>query len=418
MSPPPAMSTGSRPHIVLVGSGGQPYREYSFRALAGSYRLSALLSAEPTWQRPYLDGWRVADLGDEQAVANGLAALLRSGPQAGVLTWDETALEVTALAAEKLSLPHMSARSAARCRDKYLMRSLLSDLGLATVRHGLASSAAEASRIAGSIGYPVVVKPRALAGSIGVILVQDGTAMAGAFELASRAEFATLPTGHGVLVEEYLDGPEISVDSVVTDHEVTCVQVAHKRLGFAPHFEEVGHLMTGWADEPWAQPVRTLVAAAHRALGVELGVTHTEVRLTSDGPRLVELNGRLGGDFIPYIGRYATGIDLVIAAAELALGHRPQIVPDRQRTAEVRFLYPEHDGIVRRVELAGARAVPGITDATVLAEPGARLLVPPRQAIPRLAALIAVTDSPRDCASALDLAESEVTADLDRLPDR
>ena len=411
-----AVSAGNRPHIILVGSGGQPYREYSFQALAGSYRLSALLPAEPTWQRPYLDGWQVADLEDEGAVGQGLAALLRSDSEEGVLTWDETALEVTALAAEKLALPHMSAQSASRCRDKYLMRSLLSDIGLATVRYGLAGSAAEAVQIAGSIGYPVVVKPRALAGSIGVVRVQDAAAMTDAFELANGATFAALPTGHGVLVEEYLDGPEISVDSVVADCKVTCVQIARKRLGFAPLFEEVGHLVTGWADEPWAQSVRTLVRSAHRALGVELGVTHAEVRLTSKGPRLVELNGRLGGDFIPYIGRCATGIDLVIAAAELSLGHRPHVVADRQRAAEVRFLYPEHDGIVRRVELAGARAVAGITDAAVLAEPGTRLLMPPRQVIPRLAALIAVADDPQACASALDLAESEVDAEMDMLP--
>jgi biotin carboxylase len=412
------MSAGHERHIVLVGSGGQPYREYAFRALAGSYRLSAVLAAEPTWQRPYLHDWRIADLEDQDAINNSLTALLGTSPAEGVLTWDETALERTALAAEKLSLPHMSARSAMRCRDKYLTRSLLSDGGLAAVRYGLASSAAQAARLASAIGYPVVVKPRALAGSIGVVKVTDAAAMAEAFDLATGARFGTLPAGHGVLVEEYLDGPEISVDSVVTDGEVACVHVARKRTGFAPYFEEVGHLVTGWAGEPWAEAVRTLVTCAHRALGVDLGITHAEVRLTSSGPRLVELNGRLGGDLIPYIAWQATGIDLVTAAAELALGHRPDLEACRQRCAEVRFIYPGHDAIVRRVELTEAGAVPGITDAIVLAEPGTQLLLPPRQAIPRLAALIAVADDPQACELALDVAGSAVRTDLDPLSTR
>lgn len=399
---------GSRGHIVVVGSGGQAYREYSFQALAAAYRVSAVLADEPAWQRRYLAAWRTADLQDETAVAGAVAELLGPGPDEGVLTWDETALEVTAKAAEKLSRPHMSAQAARRCRDKYLMRSLLAEAGLGTVRHGLAHCAAEAAAVADSIGYPVVLKPRALAGSMGVVLVPDAAALPDAFELASGARYATLPTGHGVLLEEYLDGPEISVDSVVRAGEVRCVHVARKRLGFEPHFEEVGHLVTGWAGEPWAAAVTELVTAAHAALRVELGVTHAEVRLTGTGPRLVELNGRLGGDFIPYIGRQATGIDLITVAAELALGRVPRLAPDRQLSAEVRFIYPDTDGVAGGVDLAAAAAVPGIADAFELAPPGTRLLLPPRQPVPRLAALIAVDPAPDACAASLDAAEYQI----------
>ncbi|WP_069172171.1 ATP-grasp domain-containing protein [Streptomyces griseus] len=401
-------------HIVLVGSGGRPYRAYAFRALAARHRLSALLAEEPTWQREYLDSWKVADLGDPVAVTAALDAL--TGPGSAVLTWDETVLEVTAAAAEKLSLPHMSALAAQRCRDKFLTRGLLDGAGLPAVRHGLAHTQDEAERIADSLGYPVVVKPRALAGSVGVVLAEDAPAVRAAHRLAGGAAYSTLPTGHGILVEEFLDGPEISVDSVVADGEVTLVQVARKRLGYAPHFEEVGHLVGGWDDsEPWAGPVRALVTDAHRALGVDLGVTHAEVRLTSSGPRLVELNGRLGGDLIPYAGELATGVDLVVAAAEVALGRTPDLTPRRAGYAEVRFVYPPHDGTVRSVSTGGAEAVPGVAHAAVLTEPGAELLLPPRQAIPRLAVLIAEGADEAACARVLDAAVPLVTAEVEPL---
>ena len=394
-------------HVVVVGSGGRPYREYAFAALAQRFRLSALLPAEPTWQRLYVDSWRVVDFGDDAAVAEGLRAL--AGPGSGVLTWDETVLECTARVAEKLSLRHMSAESAARCRDKYRTRSLLG-----AVRHGLAHSADEAVQIASELGFPVVVKPRALAGSVGVALADDAVQVREAFALASGAAFATLPTGHGVLVEEYLDGPEISVDSVVSDGTVTCVHVARKRLDFAPHFEEVGHLITGWAHEPWADDVRELVIQAHRGLGVEVGVTHAELRLTATGPRLVELNGRLGGDLIPYAGFLATGIDLVVAAAELALGREPDLTQRHDRAAEVRFVYPPYDGVVRSVDVSAAAEVPGIEHVAVLAEPGTTLLLPPRQAIPRLAALVAVAVDEAACEAALDEATWLIASEIDR----
>ena len=401
--------------IVVVGSGGQPYREYAFQALAGRFRVSALLSAEPTWQRPYLAEWAVADLGSEVAVVEALAALTDTG--AGVLTWDETALEVTSAAAEKLSLRHMSRRAAARCRDKHETRRLLAEAGLSPVRHALVHTADEAEAWARETGFPVVVKPRALAGSIGVVLAEDPATVRSAFALAEDAEFATLPTGHGVLVEEYLDGPELSVDSVVDDGVVTCVQVARKRLGFAPYFEEVGHLVADWTGEPWAREVSDLVVAAHRALGVEVGVTHAEVRLTSNGPRLVEVNGRLGGDLIPYAGVLAGGTDLVVAAADLALGRPVSASPALERRAEIRFLYPPHDGVVRDVDLAAAARVPGIAHVAVLAGPGATLRLPPRQAIPRLAVVIATGADDGACAAALDAAEAVVVSAVDPLRD-
>jgi biotin carboxylase len=406
----------SRAHVIVVGSGGQPYREYGFRTLSQRYRVSGLLPAEPTWQRPYLDDWQVVDFADDDAVIKALTNL--AVPDSGVLTWDETVLEVTAVAAEKLSLRHMSARSAARCRDKYQTRGLLAEAGLSAVRYGLAHSTEEAEQIAESLGFPVVVKPRALAGSVGVAMAADTAQLRAAFELATGAEYATLPTGHGILVEEYLDGPEISVESVVQDGTATCVHVVRKRLGFAPHFEEVGHLVTNWATEPWAEEVRDLVVAAHRVLGVELGVTHTELRLTPAGPRIVELNGRLGGDLIPYAAWLASGIDMVAAAANLALGQPPELTRTHERSAEVRFVYPPYDGKVRHVDITGVAAMAGIAHAVVLAEPGSTLLLPPRQAIPRLAALIAVADDEAGCGGALDAAVPSVTSEVESLDGR
>jgi len=403
------MSAG---HVIVVGTGGRAYREYALRSLAGRYRVDAVLPAAPDWQLPHLGAWRVADLTDPDAVTRAIADL--AGPGSGVLTWDETALEVTAQAAERLGLRHMSARSAARCRDKYRTRVVMQEAGLPAVRFGLAHHLPEALRLAESIGYPVVVKPRALAGSVGVVRADDPAALCEAFALAAGSTFATLPTGHGVLVEELLDGPEISVDSVVADGTATPLFVGRKRLGFDPLFEEVGHLLAPWDGEPWAGAVRDLVTGVHAALGVEVGVTHAEIRLTSRGPRLVELNGRLGGDLIPFTGQLASGIDLVVAAAELALGRTPDVTPTRHRAAEVAFVYPPHDGTVTSVSVDAAAAVPGVAHAAVLAPPGTALRLPPEQAVPRLAALVAVGDDERACgeilARALPLVESTLEA--------
>lgn len=400
--------------LVVVGSGGRPYREYAFDALARHHRVSLVLGAEATWQRPFVEDAAVADVTDPAAVAAAVRSLAR-GREVGVLTWDETVLEVTAQAAERLGLPHMSAAAAAACRDKHEARTRLAARGMG-VRHVLARTAGDAVRAAEAIGYPVVVKPRALAASLGVALVEDGDAVRAAFDLATTSSYATLTCGDGVLVEEVLDGPEVSVDCVVHGGAVTCVHVARKRVGFAPCFEEVGHLVTGWSHEPWAGAVRDLVARAHAALGVDHGVTHAEVKLTSRGPRLVELNGRLGGDLIPFVSRVATGVDLVLAAADLAFDRRPSLPePGTAGAAEVRFVYPPWDCVVRSVDVAPATAVPGVVHAVALADPGAVLRLPPVDPIPRLAAVVVAGADEAACRVALDRAEAAVAADVEPL---
>lgn len=408
------MSQEHRPHLIVVGSGGRPYRKYSFAALAGRYRISVVLGEQPSWQRPYLCDHRVAPLDDAGAVAAAVHELVGGNlGQAGLLTWDETALEVTAMAAEKLGMRHMSTTAANRCRDKYTMRSLLADAGVASARYRLVRSATEAVETGAEFGYPVVVKPRALAGSVGVTFAESAASVREAFELADQARFATLPTDGGVLVEEYLDGQEVSVDSVVFDGTTTGVQIALKRLGFPPYFEEVGHLVARFTDQPWAADVQKLVVRAHEVLGVEWGVTHTEVRLTSSGPRMIELNGRLGGDFIPLIGTLSSGVDLVLAAADVAFGVSPDLTPEREETAEVRFLYPQRNGVVRSIDVRAAAVVPGVERVVPLAEPGTRLLLPPQMPLPRIAAVIATGPDAPSCARSLDQAEAEITWELE-----
>ncbi|MFD7921578.1 ATP-grasp domain-containing protein [Streptomyces sp. NPDC059740] len=415
------MTPDSRPHLVIVGSGMQAHREYSFASLVDHCRVSAVLAAEPTWQRRHLAAHAVADLTDPRAVGAAVATLARSLPGGptpsgtGLLTWDETLIGVTAQVAGELGLPHLSVAAAARCRDKYLGRTALAEAGLPAPAHRLVTSAEEAERAAGAIGFPVVVKPRSLAFGIGVTRADDVGAVRAAFRRTRGTELANVAAQESWLVEEFLDGPEISVDSVVVGGRVECVLLARKQLAYAPYFEEVGHVVAAFPREPWAERVRDYVTRAHHALGIDDAVTHAEVRLTAQGPRLVELNGRLSGGFIPWAGRLATGVDLVRAAADVALGRLPDLVPTRHATAAIRHVYPPGDAVLNAVDLTEAARVPGIEGAVALAAPGTRLLLPPRGVIPRIASLLAVGVDAAECSQALDKAEQVMATDLTAL---
>jgi biotin carboxylase len=213
-----------------------------------------------------------------------------------------------------------------------------------------------------------------------------------------------------VLVEEYLDGPEISVDAVVHQGEVTPMYLGRKQTGFAPYFEETGHILDS-GDELLADAELTvLLQRTHEALGFRTGWTHTEVKLTPGGPKIIEVNGRLGGDLIPYLGVLAAGGDPGLAAAAVACGRAPAPATDRPLTsvAGIRFFYPEADGqVIESASFDEAALDPAVHTAMVVAEPGAVVHLPPKGITSgRIAYAIALAEDVAGCRAGLESARA------------
>jgi hypothetical protein len=210
-----------------------------------------------------------------------------------------------------------------------------------------------------------------------------------------------------VLVEEYADGPEISIDCAVFHGQVYPICLAHKELGYPPYFEEIGHLVDG-AEPMLSDPALiTALEQAHAALGFTDGMTHTEYRLTPSGPKLIEVNARLGGDLIPYLGMRATGIDPGLAAAAIACGRQPEVASDRKLFGAVRFCYVPYEMTISGIGFDPERMPDGLDLAVVRGEPGQRLAPPPAGTVwGRIAYLTAVADSAEGCRSVIEAAEA------------
>jgi biotin carboxylase len=415
-----------KPTVIVVGGGRSEYRGYILDRISRRYRLVLLSPQEPTWEREYVSDYAAITAGDDEGIVATAKRVHDAAPVAGVVTYHEACVELVAVIGHALGVPHCDPVAAARCRDKLAAREALARAGVPSARFALVHDAAEARAAAAEIGYPVVVKPRALTASFGVSKVDDPASMAEAVDTAGANAFPE-PWGfrRGLLVEEFLDGQEISVDCAAWQGHVEPVIFARKVLGYPPHFEEVGHIVAPaeqLVDDP--ERVRAVVRAAHRAMGIDNTVTHSEVRLTADGPRLIEVNGRLGGDVIPLVAQAATGLNLPLASADIATGRAPDLGTTGTRIGGVRFFYTDASGTVADIGLAGESAEPDRPDrpdqpdwldrVSWLVRPGEVLdPLPARLHFARTGYAIVLADTPEECAQRLVLMAGRHVLDLE-----
>ncbi|NEA30236.1 ATP-grasp domain-containing protein [Streptomyces sp. SID13031] len=398
--------------VLQLGSGFQPYRQYLLEGAARRRPLWLIDDEAVSWQQQYLAGSSVVVPLEGSGLVLDHATLLataesvaRSHRVLGVFTYDEPSVIAAALIADRLGLPGLTPAGAENCRNKVKSRQALTAAGLPQPLFAVANTAEEAAAAAADIGYPVVVKPRGMAASIGVALVDGPDGIAEAFERADSSSRSGPAEYHGgALIEECIEGPEISVDGAVVAGEYQPFCVAHKQLGPPPYFEEIGHVVDG-NDPLLTDPdLRELLRAAHEALGAPNGITHTEIRFGPRGPTVIEVNGRLGGDLIPYLGKLATGIDPGSVLVDVAQGIRPELEPDHKSCVGIRFCYPPEDARIVEITVPEPGAVPGLIEAHPMVPAGATVRLPPRAHIGRHAYVICTADDPATCADRLTAA--------------
>ncbi|HEY5854049.1 MAG TPA: ATP-grasp domain-containing protein [Aldersonia sp.] len=406
--------------LLVIGSGLKIYREYLVRSVSAHARslgldLVLINNLEPTWQREFFDEITVTNVFDHALLRARAREIATHRRVVGLMCWDEPLVAPAADIAEELGVPGLGGTGVRGCRDKNQTRSVLTRVGLVQPAFELTASREEARAAAERIGYPVVVKPQALGASMGVVLATDRHELDAAFDVAAGASrIGDAPYRGTAIVEEYAVGPEISVDAAVFKGEYLPMFLARKRTGMEPYFEEVGHVVD--AADPLLQDEVLLqtLSRAHRELGVENGITHTEVRLTRRGPLIIEVNGRLGGDLIPFLGSIATGIDPGHVLVDLAIGARPDLDPSRNTVAGIRFGYPVRDCAVRSITVPAE--LPGLVAAAAMAEPGAELRLPPGGYIARHSFVVCTAEDAASCDELLDAASARVDVEGDPLP--
>lgn len=263
--------------------------------------------------------------GGHSGLTDFLVEVIDRHRAAGIVAVYEPTVVAVAAAAEARGLPGLGAGAARRTGKKSELRRVLRDAGLPTPRFVSGPAGPELVQGARGLRAPVVVKPAAGFSSAGVQRVDDLALVAAAAQRAV-ASLGALGVDDGtVVVEEYISGPELAVESISFGGETQVLTVGDKGTPEGPFFEESVYRVPSCVTAEQEDEVRRVVLAAHRALDLGWGPTHTEVRLGHDGtPYVLEIGARVGGSGVSHtIVEGATGVDYYGEILDAAVGIRP-----------------------------------------------------------------------------------------------
>ncbi len=317
----------------------------------------------------------------------------------GVICVAADAPATVATVAARLGLPGISVSTAELACDKLAMKRRFAERGVPVPWFSEINTVQELQRVAIERGRNLVIKPVDSRGSRGVQRIAQVEDLAKAFSLARSHS----PTER-VMVEEYLDGPQVSTESIVIEGRCHTPGFSDRNYEYleiyAPFFIENGGDLPSHLPQDIQAKVRDVVARAAEALGVTNGTVKGDIVVHNGEPYVIELAARLSGGFfctreIPL----NTGVDFVGCAIKVALGETvsPEDLEPKISTAVVqRYAFPKPGRVVSITGAEDAMKIPGVADVVVTANPGD--IIPSAGDKRPSAAMVLATGASRDAA--------------------
>ena len=266
----------------------------------------------------------------------------------GVMTLaSDMPIRTVAAVAKVLGLIGVSEETALKATNKAVMREALQKGNVPIPKFFKVTNEKEYREAVSNFAAPFIVKPADNSGSRGIYLVsniEDAESISVAYSYSH-----SFSRNGDLVVEEYLIGPEVSVETLTVNGECNVIQITDKITTGAPHFVEMGHTQPSQLPENTKQKVAQLAKLANRAIGIINGPSHTEIIVTNEGPKIVELGARLGGDCITtHLVPLSTGVDMVECCIKIALGETPDISPTLNKVSAIRY-FTQNRGTIKKV---------------------------------------------------------------------
>lgn len=269
------------------------------------------------------------------------AVVEKYGIDAIVTAATDKPLVMMARIAEKYGFPFYSVETAQWSTDKFQMKQRFMEGGVPCAKGRLVKSVEETADMV----YPVIVKPRDNSGSRGVKLCRNQDELQEAIDEA-------LPYSHldSVLVEEFIEGPEYSIEGLHYDGKSEVLQFTEKTTTEFPYNVELAHKQPANLTEEQRETIRDVIAKIGRCMHYENCPSHTELKINERGIFVIETSPRLGGGNITsHLVPLSTGINMEDQLLHISLGEEVDTVTGHiNKASGVKFLELK-EGVVKRI---------------------------------------------------------------------
>lgn len=260
----------------------------------------------------------------------------------------EVSMTVMGRINDEMRLAGISREQAIRATNKHIMRQAFEMEKASSPKSFLTKNADDAWEQFLRLESDGILKPSRNSGSRGVIKVEKNKDSKDSF--IEKYKIALKESrDNSVLLEQFIDGPEFSIEIIVWDGEVNVITVTDKKTTGAPYFVELGHNQPSCFSNTEIDELKATATAGVKALGVNNCACHAEAKLHNGTAYLMEIGARLGGDFISTeLTHISTGIDMVAAAINCALGIKPDLESKKATHAVcIRYFCPKPGTLLR-----------------------------------------------------------------------
>ena len=262
----------------------------------------------------------------------------------------EVAMNVMGRINDELGLCGISKEIAIRATNKHLMREAFEKYGAPSPKSILTKDEEDAwATFCNEFDTNAILKPSRNSGSRGIAKVVKGISKDEFISLYRRALYES--RDHQVLIEQFIEGSEFSVEVIVWQGEPHVLAVTDKKTTEAPYFVELGHNQPSVFPDNIQQKLKDGAIAGCKALGLTYCAAHCELKVQNGEAYLMEIGARMGGDFISTeLTHLSTGIDMVAATIDVVLGIEPDLTPKTKGQGVcIRYFTPK-PGLLKAIE--------------------------------------------------------------------
>ncbi|WP_256236288.1 ATP-grasp domain-containing protein [Bacillus sp. EB600] len=288
----------------------------------------------------------------------------------GVITLaSDMPMRTVAAVAKEMGIAGISEDTAIKATNKAFMREALKAHEVPIPLFFRVTSKDDYAKYVKKFKSRCIVKPADNSGSRGVFLIEDlenKRLVEHAFEYSKK-----FSRSGEIIIEEYMSGEEVSVEALSVDGEVHVIAITDKLTTGVPHFVEMGHSQPTHFSDEIKERIEQVATMAIKAIGIENGPSHTEIMVTEEGPKIVEIGARLGGDNITtHLTPLSTGVNMVESCIKIALGEKPYLVPKFSKSSAIRYFRPK-TGVLKSIDgVEVSKSVEGVQQVSFVKKIG------------------------------------------------